>query len=139
MSGLNNVLDGFPTLPLATNDEIAAARVIVFQRADGSWARSTVAAFLAASGVAVNTTTDVTTIDNDSVAIGSSAATEIGLYGVTPVVQAVPGGVTAGFTAGAGAAVLVDSTFTGNVGDRAYTISDVVAALKNIGVLDTSA
>lgn len=44
-------------------------------------------------------------------------------------------GVTSGFTAGAGTAVKDDSTFTGNLGTTAYRISDVVYALKSMGIL----
>ena len=44
-------------------------------------------------------------------------------------------GTVTGFTAGAGTAVLSDSTFTGDSGSTAYTIGDIVLALKTIGVL----
>lgn len=44
-------------------------------------------------------------------------------------------GVTQQTTAGAGAAVKVDSTTTGGIGSKAYTVADVVAALKTMGVL----
>lgn len=47
-------------------------------------------------------------------------------------------GQTSGFTAGAGAAVLVDSTFTGGLGTKAYTVGDVIRALKTLGALATS-
>ena len=40
-----------------------------------------------------------------------------------------------GFNAGAGTAVLSDSTFTGNTGTTAYTIGDVVRALKQYNLL----
>lgn len=63
---------------------------------------------------------------------------KIGLYGGTGVVQHASTGETAGFTAGAGTAVKDDSTFTGNVGTKAYRLSDIVKALKNIGVLAAS-
>jgi hypothetical protein len=40
-----------------------------------------------------------------------------------------------GVTTNSGGALHIDSTFTGNVGTKAYTISDVVKALKNKGLL----
>lgn len=58
-----------------------------------------------------------------------------GFYGATPVVQPSSTGQTAGFTAGAGTAVLSDSTFTGGSGSTAYTIGDVVKHLKALGLL----
>jgi len=47
-------------------------------------------------------------------------------------------GTTAGFTAGAGTAVLDDSTFTGGSGTKAYTIGDIVLALKTHGLMAAS-
>jgi hypothetical protein len=61
----------------------------------------------------------------------------IGLFDAEPVAQQATTGTTTGFTAGAGTAVLDDSTFTGDVGTAAYTIGDVVLALKNLGILDS--
>lgn len=61
--------------------------------------------------------------------------TLVGFYTVAPAVQHVTTGQTAGFTAGVGTSVLDDSTFTGGTGAAAYTIGDVVRALKLIGIM----
>lgn len=44
-------------------------------------------------------------------------------------------GTASGFTAGGGTAVNDQSTFTGNLGSTAYRISDIVRALKQVGIL----
>lgn len=71
--------------------------------------------------------------------IGVSALAKLGLWGATPVVQPSSTGETAGFASVIGG-VAVDSndTFTGNVGTKAYTISDIVKHLKAVGILATS-
>jgi hypothetical protein len=60
---------------------------------------------------------------------------KLGFWNVTPVAQYQTKGTTAGFTAGSADTVTSDSTFTGNVGTRAYTIGDIVAALKKCGIM----
>lgn len=70
-----------------------------------------------------------------TLALQTAASDLIGMYGVAAVIQHATTGQTAGFTAGVGSAVLNDSTFTGGVGATAYTIGDVVRALKNLGVM----
>jgi hypothetical protein len=67
--------------------------------------------------------------------LGNSSTDKLGFWGVTPVAQHNSTGETAGFTAGAGTTVTHTSTFTGNVGSTAYTISDIVKALKNCGIM----
>lgn len=67
--------------------------------------------------------------------IGTATSQKFGFYNATPVVQQNTTGTTTGFTAGAGSAVDSAATFTGNVGSTAYTIGDVVRALKNLGLL----
>ena len=57
------------------------------------------------------------------------------IFGATPVVQQTALGTTAGFTAGVGTPANDDSTYTGGVGASAYTVGDVVLALKNYGWL----
>lgn len=70
--------------------------------------------------------------------LGTGATQLIGFWGATAVVQHSSVGQTAGFTAGAGAAALVDSTFTGGTGTKAYTTGDVVRALKLAGIMAAS-
>lgn len=67
--------------------------------------------------------------------LGTAATQKIGLWNTTPVVQPATTGTTTGFTAGAGSAVLSDSTFTGGTGSKAYTVGDIVLALKQAGVM----
>lgn len=67
--------------------------------------------------------------------VASAPTQPLGLYGAVPVVQPATTGTTTGFTAGAGATVRDDSTFTGGLGTTAYRLSDVVLALKQLGVL----
>lgn len=66
--------------------------------------------------------------------IGKSGG-KIGLFGATAVVQPATTGTSTGFTAGSGTAVKDDSTFTGGTGSTAYRISDIVLALKQLGIL----
>lgn len=65
----------------------------------------------------------------------SGTAPMLSFFGANAVVKPATTGETVGFTAGAGTAVKDDSTFTGNVGATAYRISDIVKALKNLGLL----
>lgn len=67
--------------------------------------------------------------------IGTATSNLIGFYGATPVTQRSTTGTTAGFSAGAGTQVVSGSTFTGGTGTSAYTIGDIVLALKQYGLL----
>jgi len=80
-----------------------------------------------AGNIVVNTTTGTK--------IGTATGQKIGFYNATPVVQQNTTGTAAGFTAGAGTAVNDQSTFTGNLGATAYRISDIVRALKTLGLM----
>ena len=58
------------------------------------------------------------------------------LYGATPTIQYATTGTTNGFTANASAnATFLESTYTGDTGTAAYTISDAIRALKLIGAI----
>lgn len=81
-------------------------------------------------------------INGDGSAVFASGALNIssigglGAYGATPPAQQTALGITAGFTPHTSAnTVFNESTFTGNTGTSAYTISDIVAALKHYGLL----
>lgn len=67
--------------------------------------------------------------------IGTATGQKIGFWNVAPVAQYATTGTTTGFAAGTGTAVLSASTFTGNTGATAYTIGDVVRALKLCGIM----
>ena len=79
------------------------------------------------------TCVDLTTTGNTS--LGDAATDTIGLFGTTPVVQPSGTGETVGFTQGTGNNINEVSTFTGNIGTTAYTVNDVVKALKQLGAL----
>lgn len=71
--------------------------------------------------------------------VGSAVTNLLKLYGGTGVAQHSSTAQTAGFTVvGASAVVAPESTFTGGTGTKAYTIGDVVRALKLIGLMAAS-
>jgi hypothetical protein len=60
----------------------------------------------------------------------------IAWFGATPVVkQGAAGILSGGYVAGTGTALTLDGRFTGLVGGTAYSVNDIVAALKNYGLL----
>lgn len=74
---------------------------------------------------------------SNTVNVGNATG-KIGFFAATPVVQQAGVAVSSGgFTAGVGTAVLDGSTFTGGSGSVAYHLSDIVLALKNLGLIDT--
>ena len=63
-----------------------------------------------------------------------SVSGNVGFFGETPVSQQSTTGTTLGYTANSGSAVNFSTTFSGGSG-TAYTIGDIVLALKNLGLL----
>ena len=85
------------------------------------------------------------TITGGTSAAGSLGAVNIaatggsvGFLGATAVARQATTGTVTGFTAGSGTAAKDDSTYTGNSGTAAYTVGDIVLALKNYGLLAAS-
>lgn len=67
--------------------------------------------------------------------VGLTVTDLVSLYGVPGVVQPAGTGETTGHVAVGGTNVDASDTFTGNTGTAAYTINDIVKALKNLGAL----
>ena len=68
--------------------------------------------------------------------IGTATNQLLGFYNKTPIAQPSTTGVTTnGFTQGSGNNIHPASTFTGGIGTNAYTISDIVAHLKSLGLI----
>nr|WKF58819.1 hypothetical protein HUO10_003320 [Paraburkholderia busanensis] len=68
--------------------------------------------------------------------LGANAADKIGFFGQTPAAQnGTPAGNVHTVTAGSTTTVFVNTSFDGSIGTSAYTIGDIVAALKTLGIL----
>ncbi len=68
----------------------------------------------------------------------NNTAAVLGFYptvAAAPIIQPATTGTATGFTAGAGTNVTDQSTFTGGTGAAAYRISDIVLALKSLGLM----
>jgi len=68
--------------------------------------------------------------------LGASPTDPIGFFGISPgVPQATPAGNTHTPTVGSTTTVFVNTTFDGGVGTTAYTVGDLVAILKGLGLI----
>lgn len=73
--------------------------------------------------------------DGSGFRFGSTSSSPLGFWGASPVAQYSGGAGAAMAGGGLGSAVLEDSTFNGSTGTMAYTINDLVAALKACGIV----
>lgn len=69
--------------------------------------------------------------------IGQGSSTALGFWGASPVSQYNTEGTGGIYSSGSGTPVLDDSKFTGGAGSKAYTLNDVVAALKACGMMES--
>ena len=67
--------------------------------------------------------------------LGSSTASLLGFWGAMPVAQFNTSGGAGISVGGSGNPVFDDSTFVGSTGSTAYTVNDLISALKLCGVL----
>lgn len=61
----------------------------------------------------------------------------IGFFGTIPVLQQTAAGASGAAGTGAGDVIAGSTTWTGGVGVTAYTIGDIVASMKNYGLLNS--
>lgn len=67
--------------------------------------------------------------------VGKSITEAVGFYGSAGAVQHSTTGNVTGFVAGSGTASKSDSVWAGASGATAYTVGDIVTALKALGLL----
>ncbi|MCE9566355.1 MAG: hypothetical protein K8U57_30395 [Planctomycetes bacterium] len=67
--------------------------------------------------------------------IGTATTQKLGFFNATPVVQPAGTADVTGFVAGSGTASKSDSVWAGASGSAAYTVGDIVTALKALGLL----
>jgi hypothetical protein len=65
----------------------------------------------------------------------SGASYKLSAYGAAPVTQPTAAANVHTVAAGATTSVFVNTTFDGSIGSTAYTIGDIVAALKSLGLI----
>lgn len=83
-------------------------------------------------------TKDVEFPKDIGVRLGITTSDKVAFYNATPVVQHSSTGEITGHSSVGGTNVQYQDTFNGNNGSKAYTINDIVKALKNFGILAKS-
>jgi hypothetical protein len=92
-----------------------------------------------AAGCTVTLTGGVNVVlDTTGSKIATAATQKLGFWGVAAVVQPATTGTATGYTGAGGTALTHTDTFTGNTGTKAYTIGDIVLALKQAGIMAAS-
>jgi hypothetical protein len=73
--------------------------------------------------------------NSDGHQVGQSASAYVGFWGATPIIQPGAAGNVHTVSAGSVTNVFVNTSFDGSIGSTAYTIGDIVAALKSAGLI----
>ena len=90
---------------------------------------------MAAPNIEISSNPTSTGGNASGIVVGENTTQTLGFYGATGVTQFATTGNIAGFAAGAGTASKSDSVWTGGVGATAYTVGDLVSALKQLGLI----
>lgn len=135
-------VDGTSAMTLASSTGVvtfaAAPAAAGLKAADGTSAFTLANATGIATvvgGLAITEAKNISLGTTTGTKIGTATAQKLGFWNATPVIQPATTGTVTGYTSVGGSAVLSQSTFTGNTGSAAYTIGDVVLALKQVGIL----
>jgi len=90
---------------------------------------------MAAPNIEVSSNPTSTGGNTSGIVVGEVTTQTLGFYGATGIAQFDTTGNVAGFAAGSGTASKSDSVWTGGVGSTAYTVGDLVRALKQLGLI----